>query len=371
MPDPLLRDLVALNMTLRFDVADYERLVAAFGSHAALCDASRDELQRRGGLTPKLAAELARIRTRGDADEELRQAGERGVAILPFTDPAYPALLRRTLGPPLVLYVRGRLEPADGVALAIVGTRRPTHYGSTQAARLAAELAARGMTIVSGLARGIDTAAHRGALDGGGRTVAVLANGLAAVYPPENLALADEAAAHGALVSEFPLHTRPFKAYFPRRNRLISGLALGVLVVEAARRSGALITADWALAQGREVFALPGRVDRRASQGCHQLIKAGARLVETDQDVLDALGDVAAALAPARPKRRAPRPELTPDQATVLAAVGDEPAHIDSITAATGLPAHSVASILMLLELKKLVTQLQGKHFVRAATGLP
>ena len=181
----------------------------------------------------------------------------------------------------------------------------------------------------------------------------------------------DQLARDGAVLTEFPLHTRPFRAYFPRRNRLVSGLALGVLVIEAARRSGALITADWALAQGREVFALPGRVDRRASQGCHQLIKAGARLVETDQDVLDALGDVAAALAPARPKRRAPRPELTPDQATVLAAVGDEPAHIDSITAATGLPAHSVASILMLLELKKLVTQLQGKHFVRAATGLP
>lgn len=370
MQDPLLRDLVALNMTLRCHAGDYERFVEALGGHEAFRGASKKELERQGGLTPKVAAALTRIRGRGDADEELRQAEERGVAILPFHDPGYPALLRRTPKAPLVLYVRGALEATDGVALAIVGTRNPTHYGVTQAARLAAGLAARGMTIVSGFARGIDSAAHRGALDGGGRTLAVLGSGLADIYPPENVELADEVAEHGAVVSEFPLHTRPLPAFFPRRNRIISGLALGVLVVEAGGRSGALNTADWALEQGREVLALPGRVDRKQSRGCHRLLKQGAKLVEFEDDILEALGDVAKALAPPRAKAARRAPELTAEQAAVLGAVGDEPAHIDTITAAAGLPPHTVASVLMVLELQKLVTQLQGKHFVTAATDV-
>ena len=365
--EALLRDLVALNMTLRLSVEDYERLAAALGGHQALRKASPADLARVEGIGQKLAAEIVRRLRSDDADEELRQADERSVAILPFHSPDYPALLRRTPEPPLVLYVQGAMEPADAVALAIVGSRHPTHYGVTQAGRLASELAARGMTIVSGLAQGIDTAAHRGALDAGGRTIAVLGGGIARLYPAENAALADEIVNHGAVVSEYPLHTAPLDFCFPRRNRIVSGLALGVLVIEAAFKSGALITADWALSQGREVFALPGRVDTRNSRGCHLLIKQGAKLVETSGDILEGLGDVGKTLAPPRPRLREEPLALVAEQLAVYKAIGDDPTQIDAITDAAGLPAQQVASILMLLELKRAVTQLPGKHFVRRA----
>jgi len=367
MSNSILRDLVALNMTLRLGMAEYERLVGVFGSHGALMEASSGDLQRVGGLGARLAAEVARLRTSDDPDEELRQAAERGLTVLAFHDPTYPALLRRIHNPPLVLYVEGALTEADAVAVAVVGTRHPTHYGTTQAARLTAELAARGLTILSGLARGIDTVAHRSALDGGARTVAVLGSGLARLYPPENATLADEVSGHGALVSEFPLHTPPWRSNFPRRNRIVSGLALGVLVIEAAGNSGALVTADWALEQGREVFALPGRVDRRQSRGSHRLIKQGARLIETSGDIIEGLGAVGEALAPARPKPATPTLELSGDEATVLGAIGDEPTHIDAITDTCGLPAHQVAGVLMVLEIKKAVDQLPGKLFARTA----
>lgn len=361
----LLRDLVALNMTLRLSVEDYERLAAALGGHEALRKASPTDIERAGNVGPKLAADIVRLLHSDDPDEELLQAAERSVAILPFNSPAYPALLRRIPDAPLVLYVQGELQPADAVALAIVGSRFPTHYGATQAGRLASELAARGMTIVSGLAGGIDTAAHRGALDGGGRTIAVLGGGIARLYPAENAPLAAEVVQHGAVVSDFPLHTRPQAFTFPRRNRIVSGLALGVLVVEADRESGALITADWALAQGREVFALPGRVTDKMSRGCHLLIKQGAKLVETSSDVIEGLGEVGEALAPPRPKPHEEPLALAAEQQAVYNAIGDDPAHIDAITDACGLPPQQVASILMVLELKRLVTQLPGKHFTR------
>ena len=367
MSDLILRDLVALNMTLRLSVADYERLVGALGSHEALRRASTGDL-RQAGLPDRLAAEVARLLHSDEPDEELRQADERGVAVIPFADPAYPALLRRIQDAPLALYVEGTLEDMDALSLSVVGSRRATHYGTDQAQRLSAECAARGLTIVSGLAYGIDAAAHRGALDGGGRTLAVLGSGFAKLYPPENAPLADEIAQHGALLSEFPIHTPPWPANFKRRNRLISGLSLGVLVVEAGYRSGALVTADWALDQGREVFALPGRVDRKLSRGCHFLIKQGARLVESSQDIIDGLGEVGETLAPPRPRPEAAPLDLSDDEAKVLAAVPDEPIHIDAIADAAGLPAHSVASLLMILELKRAVTQLPGKLFVRKSS---
>lgn len=354
-------------MTLRLTAEDCERLAAALGGPEAIRRASASELEQRGGLGPKLAAEAARLLRSDDPDEELRQAAERDIAIVPFISPDYPAPLRRTPEPPLVLYVQGAMEKADAVALAVVGSRFPTHYGVTQAGRLAAELAARGLTIVSGLAQGIDTAAHRAALDAGGRTLAVLGGGIARLYPAENAALADEIAEHGAVISEFPIHTKPRDFNFPRRNRIVSGLSLGVLVVEAALKSGALGTADWALAQGREVFALPGRVTDKRSRGCHLLIKQGARLVETSEDVLEGLGDVGATLAPPRPRAKEQPPALAADQLAVYKAIGDDPTHIDAIADAAGLPAPQVAGTLMLLELKRLVAQLPGKHFVRKA----
>ena len=367
MSDAILRDLVALGLTMRLSVADYERLVAALGSHDALRRAATGDL-RRAGLPERLASAVARLLRSEEPDEELRQAAERDIAIVPFPDPAYPAVLRRLRDAPLVLYVEGALEDTDAVALAVVGSRRATHYGTDQAERLSAECAARGLTIVSGLARGIDSAAHQGALDGGGRTIAVLGGGLAKLYPPENAPLADAIARHGAVLTEFPLHTPPWRANFKRRNRLVSGLSLGVLVVEAGYGSGALATADWALDQGREVFALPGRVDRKLSYGCHLLIKQGARLVESPQDIIDGLGHIGDILAPPRPRAREPLPDLSDDEAAVLAAVPDEPTHIDAIADACALPAHTASSLLMVLELKRLVRQLPGKLFVRKSS---
>jgi len=362
--DAVLRDLVALNMTLRFDVGDYERLVRGLGSHEALRTASARDLVR-AGVGAATAARVARLQHSEEPDGELRLAEEMGVQVIPFISPEYPRLLRKIANPPLLLYVQGTLTEHDALSIAIVGSRRASHYGSTQAARLASELATSGLTIVSGFAAGVDTAAHRAALDAGGRTLAVLGSGLARLYPAENAPLADDVAASGAVISEYPLDTRPLRPFFPRRNRIVSGLSLGVLVVEAARRSGALITADWALDQGREVLAVPGRVDRPSAGGCHRLIQQGARLVERAEDVLDQLGDVGAALVPSRARREAaPLPELSDEERRVFEAVGDEPVHIDVVTERSGLPAHNVSSLLMLLELKRVVTQLPGKHFV-------
>jgi len=361
-----LRDLVALNLTLRFGVADYEQLVARLGGADALRHASAHTLERQGGLSPRLAAELARLLRSELPDEELAQAADAGFALIPFNDPAYPSLLRVIANPPLVLYVHGQLTPDDEVAVAVVGSRRATHYGLTQAARLASELAARGVTIVSGLADGVDTAAHRAALDAGGRTIAVLGGGLRHVFPAGNAGLADEIAASGAVVSEFPLDTPALPAFFPRRNRIVSGLSRGVLVVEAGARSGALITADWALAQGREVFAVPGRVDSRNSRGCHRLLREGAKLVERADDVVEDLGPAAAALkAPPTASQPRQRSELNKEERKVLDTLGDQPAQLDEIAAACGMPAQVAASLLMVLELKKAVRQLPGKCFVR------
>ncbi len=366
MSDKSLRDLVALNLTLRFGVAEYEQLVARLGGVEALRQASTHTLEHQGGLSPRLAAEVARLLRSELPDEELAQTTQAGFEVIPFSAPAYPSLLRVIANPPLVIYVQGQMTAEDEIAIAIVGSRRATHYGLTQAARLASELAARGITIVSGLAEGIDAAAHRGALDAGGRTIAVLGGGLKQVWPTVNAGLADEISRSGALVSEFPLHTPTLRPYFPRRNRIISGLSRGVVVVEAPARSGALITADWALAQGREVLAVPGRVDSRTSRGCHRLIKEGAKLVEWADDVIAELGPLAAGLRPAPPRPKPTQePSLTNDERKILAALTTEPTPVDDIAAACGMPSQVVASLLMVLELKKAVQQLPGKRFVR------
>lgn len=365
MPETL-RDLVALNLTLRLGVAEYEQLVARLGGVEGLREASTHRLEREGGLSPKLAAEVARLLGSELPDEELAQAAEAGVEVIPFNHPAYPSLLRVIANPPLVIYVQGKLTPEDEVAIAIVGSRRATPYGLTHAGRLASELAARGVTIVSGMAEGVDTAAHRGALDAMGRTIAVLGGGMRRITPAINVGLADEICRSGALISEFPLDTPSLSPFFPRRNRIISGLSRGVVVVEADSRSGALITADWALAQGREVFAVPGRIDSRNSRGCHRLIREGAKLVERADDVVEELGDVAAGLkaAPTRPKP-GKEPSLSDDERKVLAALSTEPMAMDDIAMACGMPSQIVASLLIVLELRKAVRQLPGKCFIR------
>jgi len=281
---------------------------------------------------------------------------------------SYPRLLKEIFDPPTILYCRGTLQPRDELAIAIVGSRRCTLYGRQQAERLGRELARAGMTIVSGLARGIDAAAHCGALEAGGRTLAVSATGLTNLYPPEHRELADQIAEQGAIVTEFRLNQQPMPGLFPQRNRIISGLSTGVIIVEAAQKSGALHTARHGMEQGREVFAVPGRIDSLASQGCHNLIRDGVTLIRNTDDVLEALGPLV------QPVKRGEQDEVyTPREVTrsdqerqILNLVTADPKHTDEILRAAGIETSRVLSTLTVLEMKRMISRLPGGYLVRA-----
>jgi DNA processing protein len=302
----------------------------------------------------------------GAIEADLAFLAESGARILLFTDPEYPALLRETSGAPAVLYVLGSLAALASPQLAMVGSRSPTPAGRATAREFAAYFVRAGLTVTSGLAFGIDAASHEGALAGGGLTVAVLGSGLDRIYPAEHAALARRICANGALVSEFPLRTAPLRANFPRRNRIISGLSLGTLVVEAARQSGSLITARLAADAGREVFAIPGSIHSPVSHGCHQLIKAGAKLVEDAADVLTELRiSVPKEQLTERANEADELPALDKEYEMLLDALGFEPASIDTLVARTQLPSESVASMLLILELGGRVAALPGGRYGR------
>ncbi|MBL7084484.1 MAG: DNA-protecting protein DprA [Candidatus Omnitrophica bacterium] len=289
------------------------------------------------------------------------------VKTLSLADKAYPTNLRYIYDPPSTLYVNGNIIPQDNIAIAIVGSRRATAYGLNNAERLSFELAAKGITIVSGLARGVDSAAHRGALKAGGRTIAVLGSGLNVIYPPENEGLAKEICQNGAVISEFSHQTPPHRHNFPRRNRIISGLSLGVVVVEAARKSGALITADFALEQGREVFALPGKVDSFVSVGTHDLIKDGAKLVGTSEDIIEELEPLMSEYikqAKGDDKTKI-EPNLPEQEQRIYSCLTSEPMHIDEIMEKVTLAYGRLLTCLLKLEHKKLVKELPGKRFMK------
>ncbi|MFQ5847798.1 MAG: DNA-processing protein DprA [Candidatus Methylomirabilales bacterium] len=355
---------LALNMVPHVGPIIFATLLEHFGTAGRILRASRKALEGVSGIGPATAEAIRSFPAAEAVAREQKRMRSRGLRFLMLRDVEYPAPLREIHQPPPVLYVRGCWEEGDRRAVAIVGSRSATPYGRGVAERLAFDLATRGLTVVSGLARGIDGAAHRGALRAGGRTIAVLGSGPDIVYPSEHRKLADAIAARGALVSEFPLGTGPLKGNFPQRNRLISGLTLGVVVVEATVESGALITANHALEQGREVFAVPGMVRGRLSQGCHRLIKAGAKLTEGWEDVMEELRIETRALPQAVP----PEPPLPPvegEEGGVLRLLGEEPVHIDAVIAGSGLPAPAVAASLLSLEMKGWVRQLSGKTFVR------
>ena len=343
------------------------RLLEAFGDLDRLWRSTAEELQQVEGIGPRLAHELvAGFRNEAALQQELAIAQRSGVAMLTLADPGYPKALRTIHDPPLALYLRGSLGLSDDVAVAIVGARRASLYGVQTAERLGYDLALRGVTVVSGLARGIDAAAHRGALRAAGRTIAVLGSGVARLYPPEHADLAEQIVQQGAVISEYPMEMPPLAQNFPRRNRVISGLSLGVVIVEAAQRSGALITADCALEQGREVFAVPGPVTSVTSQGTHQLLRQGARLVSSVEDIVEELR-----LSPCAPETSAPQPgscedvALSESEERLLACVGSEGRHVDVITTQSGLSASEASSLLLQLELKHVVQQLPGKQFIR------
>jgi len=320
------------------------------------------------GLTEKLAV----VQQGRSFANEIARLQATGTSVVTLGDGDYPQALHWIPEPPPVLYIRGTLRREDSLAVAVVGSRKPSPYGQLAAQRLSAELAQYGFTVVSGLARGIDSLAHRGALQAGGRTIAVLGSGINVVYPPEHRRLYDAISAQGAVVSEFPYDTKPDRWNFPRRNRIISGLALGILVVEASDQSGSLHTARHALEQGREVFAVPGRIDVPSSRGTNNLIKRGAKLVAGIDDILEELPEAVRLAVGQRGPTSGSTGEsqipadLTAEEARVLALVAPEETHIEAIIHASQLPAHAVASILVTLELRGLVRQFPGKFFVRS-----
>jgi DNA processing protein len=342
-------------------------LLDAFGSAEAALTAPAAELQKVAGIGKKTAASIAEARDRGGIEDLLADCRDHDVRILLEEDEEYPSALKTTHTPPAVLFVRGRFDRRDALALAVVGTRHATTYGLRQAEKLAGSLARSGFTIVSGLARGIDGTAHKAALAAGGRTIAVLGSGVLNVYPPEHQELAEAIAARGAIVSETPPRAAPIGGIFPQRNRIISGLALGVLVIEAPAHSGALSTARHALEQGREVFAVPGPIDSRASQGCHRLIRDGAGLVESAEDVLEALGPLAepASTVAGREVRHPGEILLNDQEQRVLAAIGTQPTSIDDLVAEVAMPTPQVLATLSVLELRRLIRRLGGAAVCR------
>jgi len=335
-------------------------LVLRFGSALGLLGAPAGELAA-AGLSPE-TVRAAPVRARHEAVALARARA----SLVAWSDPSYPPRLREIADPPLALAVCGTLPAPDDVSVAVVGMRRASEYGRRVAEELARELAEAGVTVVSGLAAGIDAAAHRGALAAGGRTLAVLGTGIDRVYPAWHAKLARAIAAQGALVSEFPCGTPPFHFNFPRRNRIISGLTVGTVVVEAAEQSGSLITARFALEQNRQIYAIPGTLGPAGHRGPHRLIQQGAKLVTCARDVLD---DVAPQLTPRLRARRSAAAEatLTASERRILEALGAEGRHVDEVIRQAGLSAGPALEVLLALELRGLVDQLPGKRFRRLA----
>lgn len=369
-----LRDWLTLQAIHGLGNSTRWTLVQAFGTPRALLSAPAEELRARG-CSEALARAIAEgpdAATRTAIDREIDGIVRRRVTVLSCLDPAYPALLTTIADPPSLLYVSGDWRAEETCTVAIVGSRKATPQARVFTEQLSAELVAAGWTVVSGLARGIDAAAHRGALVGGGRTLAVLGCGIDRVYPPEHAALRKDVERQGAVLSEFPLGSPPHSYHFLRRNRIISGLSRGVIVVEATLKSGALVTARLAAEQGREVFAVPGPVRQETSRGPHRLIKEGAALVESAADVLTVLlpqldADTRARLTPLAPAKAAAGPSDTPtaDERLVLDALGAEPVHIDDLTIHCGLAGPTVMATLLGLELQGAVRSLPGQLYLR------
>lgn len=337
-----------------------------FGDLEAAWNASESELIA-AGLDRRALTNLLQVRRSANLDEMLRAVEALGVTVLTLDDPDYPALLREIPDPPPVLYIKGCFIESDQWAVAFVGTRHATMYGRDMAAQLVDSLVQSGITIVSGLALGIDGAAHKAALQAGGRTIAVLGSGIDRVYPTEHARLAEEIASRGVLVTEFPPGTPPDGKNFPIRNRIISGLSLGVVVVEAPEASGALLTADRAAEQGRDVFAVPGNVTLRNSLGTNRLIQSGAKLVITAEDILDELN-----LTHPSVETRTRLREIVPSdpvEAVLVQHLSDSPLHIDDLCQLCGLPITQVSSTLALMELKGLVRRLEGMVYTLARSG--
>jgi DNA processing protein len=357
---------IALNMLPTVGPVRLRKLLEVFHEPQQVLAAKRDQLRKVDGIGNDVADQISSWESIVDLAAELKRIREFGAAVITQESASYPKPLREIHAPPIVLYVWGELQDRDHHAIGIIGARRTTHYGMESAKKLAYQIAYAGLTVISGLARGIDTAAHQGALAAKGRTIAVIGSGLSKLYPPENEALADKIRnGNGAMVSEFSMEIEPDRQTFPMRNRIISGWSHGVLVVEAGLNSGALITASQALEQGRSVYAVPGHINAPSAMGSNRLIQQGAKLVMSASDILDDLQILLPETKPSPEAAARPLPPLSDDERRVFDAIDSSETPIDRIAAKSDLPSATVSSTLLRLELKHLVKQLPGKYFVK------
>jgi len=359
---------LALNMLPTVGPVRLRKLLQVFEKPERVLAAKRTDLRKVEGIGGEVADQISGWEAIVDLSAELKRVKEFGATVITQASPSYPKSLREIHAPPIVLYVWGELQDRDQHAIGIIGSRRTTHYGTESAKKVSYQLAYAGLTVISGLARGIDTAAHQGALAAKGRTIAVIGSGLLKLYPPENRALAEKICdGSGAVVSEFSMEIEPDRQTFPMRNRIISGWSHGILVVEAGLNSGALITASQALEQGRSVYAVPGHINAPSAMGSNRLIQQGAKLVMDANDILDDLQVLLPETKPAPEAAVRPLPPLTDEERRVYDAIEATETPIDLIATKCDLPSAIVSSTLLRLELKRLVKQLPGKYFVKLA----
>lgn len=368
---------VALNLLPNVGPIRVRQLLHHFGDPCSILAAPASLLGKVEGIGPQIAETIAGWERQVDLAAEMKAIADFGCSIVTQDEPLYPETLRQIYDPPILLYVKGTLEKRDKHSVAVVGSRLTTHYGINVARKLGFQLANSGLTVVSGGARGIDTAAHQGAIQAKGRTIAVLGTGINLVFPSENAELFDRVAQHGAVITQFPFNRKADKQTFPIRNRIVAGMTLGTLVVEANLTSGALITAGMAAEYGRQVFAIPGPIDSPRSKGCHDLIKKGAKLCEGIDDILSefeylfppsnpSLATTKSDDEPATVAENAPSPSLTHQESVVLGVLEAEDLSVDEIIDRCGLPAPAVSVALLMLEMKRLARQAPGRLYRRA-----
>lgn len=355
---------IALSMATEIGHATFRKLLSIYGSPEAVFEAPLAELSGIDGVGERKAKNIKDFSKWDDVRRQLAMLNQMGINVVTSNSPEYPQMLRQIENAPAVLYVKGTIMDGDRFAVAIVGSRKPTNYGRLIAERFASELSEAGFTIVSGMARGIDTISHISSIKSGGRTIAVLGSGMDIPYPPENRGLMQRIATSGYVVTEFPLGTRPVKENFPIRNRLISGLSLGVLVVEATGDSGSLITANYALEQNREVFAVPGNINSINSAGTNELIKKGAKLIQRSDDIIEELAPMLKGFVRTKITGRGEQgPEMTAEERMLCDILSGEPKHIDIISRELSMPPSKALALLLELELKGVVRQAEGKRF--------
>lgn len=358
-----LESWIALSMVPEVGPVTFKKLLSLYRDPASVFKAPLGELSAIEGVGEKKAKNIKGFSGWNDVEKQVKQLNRCSARAVTFHDADYPSMLRQTEGAPVLLYVKGSIQEEDKFAIAIVGSRKSTPYGKLVTERLSSELSRSGFTIVSGMARGIDTVAHTSSITAGGRTIAVLGSGIDRAYPPENRGLMERIAASGYAVSEFPCGTEPNKENFPRRNRLISGLSMGVVVVEAAAGSGALITAGTALEQNREVFAVPGNITSPNSAGANDLIKKGAKLIQKSDDIIEELAPMLRGYVKAKERLKV---ELTEEEKKLCDILSGEPVHVDTLSRELSLSSATTLAVLLSLEIKGVVRQADGKRFYLA-----